>query len=317
MRTWDTGTMAPAQQFGYWREVLCEAFTALDSVPRVPGGHRSTVLLHEVDQINAVELMSFAQDVIRGRSEIHRRADEFFFANLQIEGCCTVEQDGRQIEVTPGSFYLVDTTRPYRLHFQNDFRALSFRLPHRHIECRLANPRRFTAVKVDATSAVGGLAVNHMLGLMRCAPGLDSAVASRLSAMLAELLSIAVSAQVPRVASGQDRRLQRETFRQSIVSYVEAHALEARLSVDSVARQFCVSPRYVHGVFADLGSSFTQLTVERRLQAAAHRLAQPCRPAIATVAADCGFGDLSHFGRTFRRRFGCTPRQWRGQTTLD
>ena len=33
---------------------------------------------------------------------------------------------------------------------------------------------------------------------------------------------------------------------------------------------------------------------------------------VAAIAYDCGFGDLSHFNRAFRRRFGETPRAVRG-----
>jgi AraC-like DNA-binding protein len=28
---------------------------------------------------------------------------------------------------------------------------------------------------------------------------------------------------------------------------------------------------------------------------------------ISTIAFDCGFSDISHFNRVFRRQFGCTP----------
>ena len=34
--------------------------------------------------------------------------------------------------------------------------------------------------------------------------------------------------------------------------------------------------------------------------------------AIATIAYDVGFGDLSYFNRRFRRQYGMTPREVRG-----
>ena len=36
--------------------------------------------------------------------------------------------------------------------------------------------------------------------------------------------------------------------------------------------------------------------------------------AITAIAFDAGFGDLSHFNRTFRRRFGMTPSEVRAAT---
>ena len=35
---------------------------------------------------------------------------------------------------------------------------------------------------------------------------------------------------------------------------------------------------------------------------------------ITAVAFEVGFGDLSYFNRTFRRRFGCAPSRLRGAT---
>ncbi|WP_420465949.1 helix-turn-helix domain-containing protein [Panacagrimonas sp.] len=308
MKTWDTGTLAPTQQFGYWREVLCEAFTALDSVPQAPRNYRSTVVLHELAEVNAVELSSFAQEVRRGSAEIRRRADEYLFANLQLSGRSTVEQDGRRIEVAPGSFYLVDTTRPYRLYFTEDFCALSFRLPHAQLLPRLRQPRRCTAVRVDAASGLGSLAAAQMQGLMRCAPQLDADAAQRLSSTLAELISISVSGTIP--AQEQSRDELRRAFRQMIVRQVRERATDPGLAVEGVAAHFRISPRYLHGVFAEHGTSFTQFVLEHRLTLATQALGDSSA-AVTEVALACGFGDPSYFGRVFRRRFGCSPRQWR------
>ncbi|MFB9265414.1 helix-turn-helix transcriptional regulator [Bradyrhizobium erythrophlei] len=55
--------------------------------------------------------------------------------------------------------------------------------------------------------------------------------------------------------------------------------------------------------------------LEQRLLMVASILCEPGRShlPIATIAYDCGFSDLSHFGRVFRRRFDRTPGEWRRQ----
>lgn len=308
MKTWDTRPLARSQQFGYWREVLCEAFTALDSRPQAPRDFGSTVTLHEVGQINAVELKSFAQDVLRGPDEIRRRGDAYFFLNLHLAGHSAIEQDGRQIEVTPGSYYLVDTTRPYQLHFAEDFHALSLRIPHGHLQPLLPDPRTATARRVDTTDGIGGLVAEHLRGLMRCAAELPASTATNLSATLMEL--IALSIRPSTLSPARAREQARLAFRRSIVRHVESRTADPELCVAAVAAHFRVSPRTIHEVFAEQGRSFAQTVLERRLLAAAEALQAP-GASVSAVAMACGFGDLSYFGRAFRRRHGCTPRDWR------
>lgn len=308
MRAWDTSTLAPRQQFGYWREVLCEAFTALDPVPEATHDFGSTVVLHELAGTNAAELHSFAQNVRRGWPEIRRCADEYYFANLQLGGLCIAEQDGRRVEAGPGSFYLVDTTRPYQLRFTGDFHTLSFRIPQQALATQLRQPGRATAVRVDAGSALGSLAVERMRELVHVAPQLNPEAATQQAAALATLIACSVDDAMP--SHEEARRQLRQIFRDSLVRYVEARALDAGLSVDAVAQRFRVSPRYVHGVFAEREASFAQRVLELRLAAAARSL-RAGKESITAIALGCGFADPSYFGRAFRQRYGCTPRDWR------
>ena len=77
-----------------------------------------------------------------------------------------------------------------------------------------------------------------------------------------------------------------------------------------------MTPRYVQRLFEAEGTTFSEFLLQQRL-ARAHRLL--CEPeasaaAISTIAYDVGFGDLSYFNRRFRRKFGMTPREVRGDT---
>jgi AraC-like DNA-binding protein len=62
-------------------------------------------------------------------------------------------------------------------------------------------------------------------------------------------------------------------------------------------------------VFEESGTTFTQYVTEQRLAAAyeALRRGTSIDVPISTIAYDCGFSDISHFNRAFRRQFGCTP----------
>ena len=97
-------------------------------------------------------------------------------------------------------------------------------------------------------------------------------------------------------------------------AFIVSHCHRRDLSVGSVAASLNVTPRYVQRLFEADGTTFSEFLTGQRL-ARAHRLL--CEPsssptAISTIAYDVGFGDLSYFNRRFRRQFGLTPREVRG-----
>ena len=62
-------------------------------------------------------------------------------------------------------------------------------------------------------------------------------------------------------------------------------------------------------LFADSGMTFSTFVLEQRLLAARLLLLGASEPArrISDIAYSSGFGDLSYFNRSFRKRFGLTP----------
>jgi AraC-like DNA-binding protein len=85
------------------------------------------------------------------------------------------------------------------------------------------------------------------------------------------------------------------------------------LTLASAARRACMSPKQVQRLFQQTGSTFTEFVLEQRLLLAYRRLSAPGTRGqkISAIALDAGFGDLSYFNRSFRKRFGMTPSEWR------
>ncbi|MTH34328.1 helix-turn-helix domain-containing protein [Paracoccus limosus] len=307
VKTWETHSLSHEDRFAYWREVLCEAFTALSTRPSESGDNGSKVVLHELADVNAANLRSFAQTITRGKNEIRRRDDTYFFANMQVSGKCHVEQDGRYLTAEPGNFYLVDTTRPYRLDFVDPFQTLSFRIPVSLMSPLIGDPRSVTARQISGRAPFGELAISHMRALMRCTQDASPQASLTLSETLAQLIGLAVSDATPADGAGDERA--HRAFQDAIVRYVAKRSLDPNLSVKCVAARFRISPRTIQSIFAERGTTFSKTVLEQRLKGAASALAQ--RNATVTQAAlDNGFGDLTYFGRAFRARYGCTSREW-------
>jgi AraC-like DNA-binding protein len=88
-----------------------------------------------------------------------------------------------------------------------------------------------------------------------------------------------------------------------------AHLGDGELSVAEVAQRQRVTPRYVHKLLEKEGLTFSSFVLGRRLARAHRMLSDPylANRTIGSVAFDVGFGDLSYFNRTFRRRYGVAP----------
>ena len=94
----------------------------------------------------------------------------------------------------------------------------------------------------------------------------------------------------------------------AVLNVISRRAGEPGLSPAEVARQSGISVRYLHHLLEPTGRTFSQHLLEQRLQRALAQLRDPDhRGKIADVAFACGFSDISHFNRSFRRAFGDTP----------
>ncbi|WP_439497504.1 helix-turn-helix transcriptional regulator [Bosea sp. (in: a-proteobacteria)] len=90
--------------------------------------------------------------------------------------------------------------------------------------------------------------------------------------------------------------------------------LERRdLSIETIAGLYGVTARSIQKLFESEARTFSEYVLERRLERAWYKLIASDTPklSISSVAFETGFGDLSYFNRSFRKRFGQSPSQVR------
>jgi AraC family transcriptional regulator, glycine betaine-responsive activator len=97
---------------------------------------------------------------------------------------------------------------------------------------------------------------------------------------------------------------------------MEKH-LEEPLAGKQIAREVGLSKRQVERLFRSyLGCTFSRYYLELRLNRAQQLVSQTSMP-ILEIALACGFVSASHFSRSYRRRFGRTPRDERAPPRLS
>lgn len=127
-------------------------------------------------------------------------------------------------------------------------------------------------------------------------------------AQLCDLVAVTLGATRDAAAMAEGRGIRAARLR-AIKDDIEAHLANADLSPGAVAKRQGISDSYIRRLFKGEGTSFSQFILGRRLERARRMLTEPrwLYRNIASIALDAGFGDLSYFNRTFKRRYGFTP----------
>jgi AraC-like DNA-binding protein len=120
-----------------------------------------------------------------------------------------------------------------------------------------------------------------------------------------DLISLAIGAteEGRQIASQRGvRAARREAIKAALIR-------DPEVSLERLAAQQGVSPRYVQMLFEEAGTTFSEFSLERRLDLARSMLTSPRYAcwSVTSIALEAGFGDVSYFNRRFKRRFLMTP----------
>lgn len=128
------------------------------------------------------------------------------------------------------------------------------------------------------------------------------------------LLLMHLSGQTSDLSVGSPDSYEKQlTFR--VLSYIEGNYVNGSLT--EIAEKLHEPPYAVSRLLKkNLGQSFSDLIIKRRLQQAAYLLKNTSLPAEKIVTA-VGYDNSSYFFRKFRDQYGVTPRQYRLSETIE
>jgi len=133
-------------------------------------------------------------------------------------------------------------------------------------------------------------------------------------AQLCDLVAVTIGATRDAAATAEGRGIRVARLR-AVKDDIEAHLTDGDLTPVVVARRQRISESYIRKLFESEGTSFSEFLLTRRLVRANRALTDPgwADRTIASIAFECGFGDLSYFNRTFKRLYGAPPSDIRGR----
>lgn len=225
---------------------------------------------------------------------------------LGMSGTISIEQSKGSFDLHRGSLAMLDVTRPSAA--LNDGTCLGLRLDRSLLKPYCPNAEDLFGKPLPRVDQHTALLLRYLEIVTDLEPALGVTAVRLVEQHVLDLLGLALGAHGDAAEQAKRNGL-RAARAQAIRHSIAARLRDPNLSLSSLAGEFRISERYVQLIFEEMGTSFTEHVLEERLQLANLMLLNPAlnHRRISDIAFDAGFGDLSHFNRCFRRRFGRTP----------
>jgi AraC-like DNA-binding protein len=307
-----TDNLPERDRIAFWREHYGHIMLRVDLEPAKDASFEARMMSLALPGLQIIEASSSPAMITRSGKYLADGNDDAVLA-INRAGSVVVSSGGREQSLQENEAILLTGNEPTSFHRTSMGQSFTLRVPRTML----------ASTVLDADDAVMRL-IPHDRGALRLLTAYTHLLFGAGAAMDSQLLNLSVThvhdllALTIGPATGFAETARTRGLRAARLklakSYIIEHSQRRDLSVGSVAAHLHVTPRYVQRMFETDGTTFSEFLVGQRL-ARAHRLL--CEPnsthtAISTVAYDAGFGDLSYFNRRFRRLYGLTPRDVRG-----
>ncbi len=300
-----TDMLPERDRFAVFLEEVARKLIRLDVVRHSDAPFYSHFRSIRLGAVNFVEARYSPARYSRSREMLADGNDDFLF---RINTSSSFNMDEASRTLRQGEGALVDNARPSYASCGAASSGLLISLPRKTFLSLIPGAEDVSRLATVAGDRPEMILLRNYLVTLLAAPAVGDATLQVAGAHMLDLVALALGAtgDVAHDATARGLRAARSlAVRQS----VSAQLRNPGLSAADIAKANAISERYLRQLFADIGTSFSDFLIERRLELAHRLLVSPLHRnrRISEIAFEAGFSDLSHFNRRFRARFGDTP----------
>jgi AraC family transcriptional activator of tynA and feaB len=308
---WATDARTRDDVTAQWEHILSATYLPCTvAIPQLPerNAFRGWVRRWPVDDLLLVDCGCGPCSGMRARHQLAKTEGEFVVVTVIQKGAQVVSQSHTDATLTPGDVAAWDSTQRNGFTIPTSLSKRSMLIPRAALDEVGGRSWQTEGVVLDPTAPATRLLTSHLDTLSEVVPELGSTAmgAARMAAL--ELFVGALRTDSA-VCSAESVR---PALRASIERYIDRHLLDGAATVTpaALAAAHWVSIRTVNRVFSATGQTVGEVVRARRLARARAEVTDSDQP-ISTIAHRWGFSSVSHFSRTFKTHYGCSPTDYR------
>jgi AraC family transcriptional activator of tynA and feaB len=292
------------------QDIISREYTKVEVIPHVNINVFNEMSLYTLDKLRLSVVRSNALTIKRKKHEPYHVSQDNYLGVIMLSGNYHLEQGGREVYLNPGDMTIYDATRPHQISCSRSFSKILITIPRTMMRARLSGVESCTAQRIPGNLGIGAVTASFIRNVALEAESISDWGISALSEQSLDLFTLSLAS-----LNSQSYYLSRSrsTALQSVKDFVERHLTDPMLDTTMVVTGTGFSARYINDLLNDNDTSLMRYILQRRLEKCSKDLLSllHTNQNISEIALNWGFNDLSHFSRTFKQRYGCTPKQYR------
>lgn len=306
---------APVERLDYWRSSFSATVAPCTIDSKDPASFWSRLDAVTLGPV-VVSAVAGAPKICRTEAQTAAAAEDGLLLDILTCGGWKCEQAGNESVIKPGEAFVFHNRRTSIQVSDVSCEYRSFKIDNRVLSSRLGDTERFAGVKLTPDIPEIRLLIAYVQALAQSGDFSDANARTLVGNHVVELVVAALSR-----FEGHDDHGHRNSIRAvrlaSVKRLVETAYREPAFDIRRASRRLDLSERYIQKLFEEVGLTFSDYLMERRLCGTREMLLDRCNDTlkIQQIAWAVGFSDISTFNRQFLRRYGERPSDMRARRT--
>jgi AraC-like DNA-binding protein len=314
MMQFSTDTIPAAERFDAWRDTFAIKVARLEVMTHDVAAFHANILSYSLANVTLSKNQLGACGLNRTPSTL-RDGDDAVTLVACINGRLDVRCGDEEATVAPAQAILLPHHRMSDTWIAEGTRTYALRVDRAAARQHLPSLDRYMlrATRLgDPAFAILRAYCRQLMAMPEAPSGSTAALAD---AQLQELMANVLTNSGPADVATEGRGPAARAARLHVIKADIAENLASDLSIAEMAARHRLPVRYLQRLFAEEGTTFTEFVLDERLARVYWWLTNSADAnlKISAVATDAGFGNLSYFNQSFRRRYGASPSDVRAQ----